>query len=59
MKSYTVVQEWDGCWMADLVRGNEAACKAWMREHWRKYNKGKATLGLRDDATGRMVSFIL
>lgn len=56
---YTVVDEWDGCWMADLFTGSKESCKDWMRKNWAARNRGKSSLGLRNNDSGRMESFIL
>jgi hypothetical protein len=56
---YQVFVEYDG--VADespLFIGTEMSCKLFLREFWRRYNKGKQSLML-VGPSGRALSFIL
>ncbi len=59
-RTHSVVPEWDGCPDENPVyRGTREQCLEYIRRHWRQYTKGKGSIALVNDKTGRAESFLL
>lgn len=59
-RPYSVLVEYDGCPDEKPgFSGTRDQCLAVIRRNWKAFHKGKQSLALRNNATGRMESFML